>query len=165
MKYLITTDTHFNHEILKKYCGRPENVDEIIRLKLTKAINKDDILIHLGDVCIGNDVENNEWFKTLPCKKLLIKGNHDSKSNSWYISHGWDFVCDRMDIEIYGKRLSFTHAPIAWDGYFDLNIHGHFHNTDHRRFEPEFNKILSGYNKLIALENTNYEPVDLKSLI
>lgn len=166
MKYWITTDTHLNHDILKKYCGRPDNVDEIIKSELLKSLKEGDTLIHLGDVCIGNDVENNEWFNTLKgIKKILVKGNHDSKSSSWYMSHGWDLVVERFDFTMFGKRIAFTHAPIAWDGYFDVNVHGHFHNSDHRRLEPEFQKVLSGYNKLIALEDTEYKPLELKSIV
>ena len=165
MKYWIITDTHFSHKALHEYCGRPENVDSIIKDNIIKRVRNGDTLIHLGDVCIGNDKENNEWFSRLDgVKRVLVKGNHDHKSNQWYMDHGWTLACERFDIDMYGKKIAFTHAPIALDGYFDLNIHGHFHNTDHRRTDPKFNGILSGYNKLIALEYTGYAPLSLEGL-
>jgi len=165
MSYWITTDTHFNHQMLIDIKSRPANFEMIIKKRLIELIKPEDILIHLGDVCIGNDKENNQWFKdNLKCKTILVKGNHDHKSYSWYLKNGWDFVCERFDLDMYGKRYCFTHKPVPWDGEFNVNVHGHFHNTDHRRFDPQFNKILSGYNKLIALENNNYKPVNLKTL-
>ena len=165
MKYWITTDTHFNHDMLIKY-GRPENFEELIKKHLKQNIKPDDILIHLGDICIGDDKKNSNWFKeNLRCKTILIQGNHDNKSMQYYMNNGWDICARRWDFKIFGKKICFSHMPVAWDGYFDINIHGHFHDTDHRRFEPEFNGIISGYNKLIALENTNYLPLRLKNII
>lgn len=163
MKIWLTTDTHFNHTMLIKY-GRPENFEEKIKKALKENVKKEDWLIHLGDVCFGNDIENNEWFKNnLGCKTTLILGNHDNKSISWYYDHGWDLVCERMDFKMFGKRICFSHIPTAWDGYFDINIHGHLHDTDKRRAEEW--KSLSGYNKLLALEFTNYQPVLLQTLM
>lgn len=51
MIYIIT-DTHFNHSAMIPYCGRPENFDELIWKGLDQ-LKDDDILIHLGDICIG----------------------------------------------------------------------------------------------------------------
>lgn len=161
MNIWITTDTHFSHKALVEY-GRPKDFELKIKKALKNCVKPDDLLVHLGDVCIGNDAENNNWFKKeLGCKTYLIRGNHDTKSINWYLNNGWDVVADRLDIEMFGKRICFTHMPVAWDGYFDINYHGHFHDTDHRRNEPDFNKILCGYNKLISLEKTNYQPVKL----
>lgn len=162
MNIWVTTDTHFNHKALIEY-GRPADFEEKIKKHLKFSVRKEDLLIHLGDVCIGNDLENNNWFKKeLGCKTYLIRGNHDNKSINWYFNNGWDVVADRLDIEMFGKKMCFTHIPVAWDGYYDINYHGHFHDTDHRRNEPDFNKILCGYNKLISLENTNYQPFKLQ---
>jgi len=164
MKIWIITDTHFNHNILVQY-GRPSNFEQVIKINLEKEVKEDDILIHLGDICIGKDKENSNWFKdNLKCKTWLIKGNHDNKSNNWYLNNGWDVVVDRMDFKFNGKRICFTHIPVSWDGYFDLNIHGHLHDTDIRRHKDDITK-LNGYNKLIAIEYTNYKPVLLKTLI
>ena len=162
MKIWITTDTHFGHTALIEY-GRIPDFESKIKKNLKNLVKPEDLLIHLGDVCIGNDVENSNWFKReLGCKTYLIRGNHDRKSFNWYFNNGWDVVCDRLDFEMFGKKMCFSHLPVAWDGYFDINYHGHFHDTDHRRLEPDFNKMLCGYNKLIALESNNYTPELLK---
>lgn len=165
MNYYIITDTHFNHEKLIEY-WRPANYEQKIKKNLLINVKPTDVLIHIWDVCIGKDIESNNWFKdNLKCRTILVKWNHDTKSNKWYMENWWDIACERFDIEMFWKRICFTHIPIAWDWYFDVNIHWHFHDTDHRRFEPEFNKILSWYNKLLSMENVDYQPQLLNNLL
>ena len=106
-----------------------------------------------------------KWIRPLPYKKVLIRGNHDRKSANWYLDHGWDMVCDGFRLEVFGKKILFTHVPQKDDGWFDLNIHGHFHNSDHRSCEPEFVKLLTDKHILLSLENTDYKPVLLEKLI
>ncbi len=163
MKIWLITDTHFNHAILQKYCGRPENCDDLIKKNLELMVKKDDLLIHLGDVCIGFDLLHNSYFKSLGCKTILVKGNHDRKSSNWYMRNGFDLCVNRFDITLYGKKIAFTHIPIGLDGYFDVNIHGHLHNANFRLEEKDIK--LNGYNKLVALEYTDYKPVLLEKFL
>lgn len=165
MNYWITTDTHFNHLQMIEYCGRPINFGILIRKHLKSMVKKGDVLIHLGDICIGNDTKCNNWFKELPSRNILVKGNHDNKSHKWYMENGWDLACDRLDLNIFGKKIAFTHIPVGWDGYFDVNIHGHFHNANYRRYEEDLKKIINSYHKLLAIEYTDYKPVNLDKFI
>ena len=164
MKIYLITDTHFNHEIIKKYCGRPDNYEDLIQKGLVQ-LKPEDLLIHLGDVCIGNDVEVHEkYIMPLECKKWLVRGNHDRKSNSWYMSHGWDFVGRQVKDVYFGKKILFSHKPKIDDGWYDLNIHGHFHNSHHRDQEPDLLAIKNDKHKLLAIEH-HYQPVSLQKFI
>ena len=163
--YYIVTDTHLGHDKIIEY-GRPDNFEAKIKKGLLSVVKSKDVLIHLGDVCLSNYEENHNWFKkNLKCKTILVLGNHDTKTNSFFLSNGWDFICKRFSLKIFGKKITFSHCPISWDGYYDINIHGHFHNTDHRRHEPQFNDILTDKHKLLAIEYTNYQPVNLEKFI
>lgn len=173
----ITTDTHFGHDKLVEYSSRPENFSELVMENLKKNIQKGDILIHLGDICIGNDEQwHARLFGNLPkITRILCKGNHDNKSNSWYLDHGWDFVCESFTDEFFGIKVSFSHEPI--DGVKNINIHGHFHNNLHRLLEGKYvvegekerNEkvlaILTKNHKLLAIENTKYKPVLLQDFL
>jgi calcineurin-like phosphoesterase family protein len=163
MKTYIITDTHFNHKKLIEY-GRPDNFDDLLWKELGK-LPSNCLLIHLGDVCIGNDLEVHERLRLLPFIKILVKGNHDKKSDNWYLEKGWDFVCEQFTNTYFGKKILFSHIPVAWDGYYELNIHGHFHDSDHRRHETGLMAIKNGYQKLLAMEYTNYKPVLLEEFI
>ena len=85
MKYWITTDTHFGHDILQEYSHRPEGVEGRIFRNLS-VMRSGDVLIHLGDICIGNDLM---WHQELMdhlygIKRWLAVGNHD-KENGYMV--------------------------------------------------------------------------------
>lgn len=165
MNIWITTDTHFGHKKLIEY-GRPNDY-EVKILKGLKVLKPGDWLIHLGDVCIGHDGDwHQRIIEPLPCRKTLIRGNHDRKTAEWYISHGWDAVCDSLQIVFQGKNIVFSHCPetpaywynkTRFDGY-DMNIHGHTHGNNHR--EAGNFKCVE-----LALENNDYKLFNLKKLI
>lgn len=177
MKMYLITDTHFNHKKVIEYCGRPENYEQLLFSSMNN-VPEDSVLIHLGDVCIGKDNEMHEkYIKPLKCKKWLIRGNHDRKSDSWYYERGWDMVCDQLMLKRFGKRVLFSHMPqprlavpsinpsVMGIPLFDINIHGHFHNTSHRSVEPELQRIYSKEHKLLAVEYTKYQVVDAEKFI
>lgn len=179
MKIYIITDTHFFHDKIAEYCDRPKNHTEIIGENLLSInLSKDDILIHLGDICVGNDQKAHElYIQPLVCRKWLVRGNHDNKSNSWYIAHGWDWVGDQFIAKLFGKKILFSHLPQKIDNTIDMNIHGHFHNTLHRLLNkkwvtPEEEKrnmiplsVLTDKHKLLVLEDVEYKPIPVESLI
>lgn len=155
--YYLSSDTHFSHELMKKY--RPDNYEEKI-WKGFQRLRSDDILIHLGDVCIGKDAENHKrYIEPLPCKKILVRGNHDSKSNNWYLNHGWTFVCEAFEMKFNGKMIRFTHKP-SHLVHVDLNIHGHLHEGNHH-----IECYTTACHKLISLERMGYNPISLNSII
>ena len=175
MKIYLTTDTHFGHEKMKAYCDRPDNFEQII-FKNLQVVKKGDVIIHLGDFCIGRDEYWHDLFMELiDGKKWLIKGNHDGKSNSWYMDHGWDFVCSKFQDRFYGKNVLFSHTPVfddreiksllyATEG-FDINIHGHYHNNVHRSSEKDMIARITPKHRLLSIENANYKPVFLEEFI
>lgn len=165
MKTWLITDTHLGHAKMVEYCGRPENHSEIILKNLRKDIKDGDTLIHLGDICIGND---EAWHFDLigyvpkGTNLILVRGNHDKKSDSWYLSHGWDFVCDSFSGHYFGEYITFSHIPIP--NIQNINIHGHFHNNLHR-MDEETKKGYNDNHKLLAIENTDYKPVELSAFL
>jgi len=158
MKYWLTTDTHFGHDKMLEI-GRPADYEQRI-LRGLSALKQEDVLIHLGDVCIGNDESNHAKFIVpLSVKKVLVKGNHDKKSDTWYLQNGWDFVCDSFSFNKFGKRLLFTHVPQAKRPDFDLNFHGHIHEAIHREYNPQ------DHHRCISLEVQGYQPQNLEKLL
>lgn len=161
MKAYVISDTHFNHDAIVKYCMRPHDHEA----KLLDSINKiksEDCLIHLGDICIGEDQMTHAFIKDLKCRKILVMGNHDSKSWSWYMEHGWDFVCDSFKLKYAGKNICFSHKPQPWDGDWEINVHGHLHNLGHR--DKEF-KELKQWHRLYSPEIMGYTPIELSKFI
>lgn len=169
--FWVMADSHFNHAHKMKEFRPVLYEDKIITGLLSKEINNQHTtLIHLGDVCIGNDkIVHDSFFKQLVCKKILVRGNHDSKTISWYLQHGWDMVVDSFDLEIYGQRIRFSHRPtyVAYNtdddvDDFDVNIHGHIHsNMRKERFNPH----QQPYHVNLCPEAVGYKPLGLRHII
>lgn len=163
MNYWIISDTHFNHVKLEEWGGRSGNWQEKL-LKGLEAIPQEDFLIHLGDICIGNDEEVHKILSLLKCKKILVRGNHDKKSAQWYIEHGWDFVVDSMELIFHGYYIFFSHRPTPPMYHYNYNIHGHTHGNMHRSEEYIAYYDLD-YHKDISPELVGYAPLRLDTFI
>ena len=176
----ITTDTHYNHtEKMHLYCGRPLDYEKRIFKEMSK-LTEDDVLIHLGDVCVGKDAEmHKKYIEPLKCKKWLTLGNHDKKSIAWYLRNGWDFVGQSFSLNTFGKQIIFSHEPLSDKvvNNYDANFFGHFHIHLPRLLKKEWivegeeerNRDVLSYltpkHHVISLEELNYKLIPLKTLI
>lgn len=168
MEYIITTDTHFEHKNILEFGNRPIGFEQQIIDNLEKSANNASTLIHLGDVAWRNDRFWNRQLTSMPFnKKWLIRGNHDKKSNEWYLSNGWDFVGEYLSINYDGVVVAFSHKPseliIA-----DLNLHGHFHDIPMERIkeiEPDLYEIHNKPNHILLALEHHYTPFKLKHIV
>lgn len=178
MNYWLISDTHFNHTKLEEWGGRSGDWQEQIYKGLGQ-IEPGDTLIHMGDICIGNDQEiHRKLFghKVLSgmtggevwagVKKILVKGNHDRKSDSWYLEHGWDFVVEHFSLKFHGVDILFSHRPMHPDMWrYGHNIHGHTHGNNHRAEEYFEWYDPKGYHIDISPELVGYRPLRLDTLM
>jgi calcineurin-like phosphoesterase family protein len=165
-KIFLISDTHFNHTNIIKYTNRPFK-DEV-KMNLTifenwnSVVGNNDIVIHLGDLLLGNGEKNGvrDLIKNLKGKKHLIKGNHDKKKNTFYKNLGFEIIADFLIKEICGKKLLFIHQPLEGfnpeNSFFDFVIHGHTHKKNPPEWENHIN---------LSLELWNYTPVNLDFIL
>jgi len=163
-KIWLIGDTHFNHKKMIGDLGRPANFEELIWKGLEK-VGKEDILIHLGDICVGEDEKINSRIGKFGFKKYLVRGNHDGKSNNWYLNHGWDFVCQEFRDKYFGQEILFSHMPADIKKDYEINIHAHFHNISEEFHEKELIALKNKKQKLFAQEYLGYEPILLKDFL
>src|SRR5271157_4984382 len=151
----VISDTHLGHSAIQKHCRRPADVDAIITKNCKRLIGQDDIVIHIGDVAFGF-FDLREWFKDMPGRWALVRGNHDARSISWYMEHGFVFACDALEM----SGCYFTHEPSEFlpEGC-QYNVHGHLHN----RFAATYRKYP--HSRLFALEHSRYEPMLLDKFL
>lgn len=164
-RWWIITDTHFGHDKIVEACERPKKHELLILKNISRLVNECDTIIHIGDFAFY-DIE--KWaieYKNAinGARSWLVLGNHDKKSASWYLDY-FDFVSNGFFMEQYGEIIYFSHRPSVDIGY-TINIHGHFHNNDHRSREHELIAIANEKQKLLVIENENYSPVRLDTFI
>ncbi len=164
--YWVMSDSHFNHSKLEEWGGRSGPWQEKIWQGM-REIPTPDTLIHLGDICIGNDEAIhsliNRWK---PRRAILVRGNHDKKSAQWYNEHGWDFVCDHIGLVFQGVDILLSHRPMPPDTWrWRYNIHGHTHGNMHRAEEYQAWYDANNFHIDISPELVGYAPLRLDTLM
>ena len=156
----ITTDWHLNHKNIVLYDNRPENFKDIIASNF-KIIEDDDLLINLGDVIFNNRHELHDFNKGIKGKKILIMGNHDRNTPTWYSQQGFDKVLQKLVF----NQIVFSHKPVELSNYqgCKFNIHGHFHE-----YKEGLNTQYTFYDKrnmCLTISEMEYKPILLKDFL
>lgn len=166
----IISDNHFNHWNINRYCSRGfpnlETMNNTMIKRWNTVVKPEDLVIHIGDIIFtkGESKAISDMIAKLNGRKILIKGNHDRKSYSWYLTHGFDFICERMIWEFNRKKILFIHSPheISHNDYRTCRyiIHGHSHNKGQFLHKKKNCKIVN-----ISVENIKYTPISLITLL
>lgn len=157
----FVSDTHFFHENIIQYSGRPfanaDLMNENLISNWNKVVGVNDYVYHLGDVACGYGGDERalaELLFSLNGRKRLIVGNHDHlKSPSLHKAF------EKIELWKGFKEYDFTisHIPLPLkqlrDGRFC--IHGHLHN----------NIVEDPYYLNICVEHTNYAPINLVDIV
>lgn len=150
-KVWFTSDNHFGHKNVIKYCKRPfdsvDEMDEILIDKWNMVVGHDDLIICCGDFSLTNPKRTNEILNKLNGNKVLIIGNHEksvlsSKPNRDMFNGGIYSLLNItvLDDEVVDEKqdIILCHYPmIVWDkshrGSWQLfgHVHGMFDN-DHK---------------------------------
>jgi calcineurin-like phosphoesterase family protein len=158
MRFWILADTHLGHRLLEtaEMGARPRDFEALIVQNTAKVIRSEDVLIHLGDVSL---YRHEKWHYRLlmacPCKRWLIRGNHDDKSVTWYMTVGWNFVGDEIKLKTFGKSILLSHERVCDRDDFDLNVHGHSHTKG----------LQDNYTHVLVKMEHEYRPFDLRTLV
>ncbi len=172
----FTSDTHFGHrpEFLWKPRGfsSVEEMDEAIIENWNKVVKPGDIVYHLGDTMLNDNVHGLECFKRLNGQIFLIYGNHDTNARKNLL-----FTDDRTRHKMlggwyawlikYGKlSIYMSHYPTLTSNYDEkhfsqhvLSLHGHTHQRTNW-LDPK-NPFL--YH--VGLDSHNNTPVHIDEVI
>lgn len=154
-----------NKEVLRPEFSSLEDMDNKMRSLWNHTVRPEDLVIHIGDFVWtkGNSERIKEVIKSLNGRKILVRGNHDKKSYSWYLSNGIDFVNDRFSWDYNGKRVLFIHNPDHIDSgeysRYDIVLHGHVH-----RNHPFMSRVVNTYVINMSVEQIKYRPMNLLPL-
>jgi calcineurin-like phosphoesterase family protein len=156
MKF-FTSDTHFGHKNIIKFCNRPykdvPHMNEMLIENWNARVGPDDHVFHLGDVALGPWEDWDASLSRLNGHKHLIIGNHDRlfmetnqhKLQRWYAEYDkWFETATRAGSVTLsdGTLVYMSHFPYTGD-HFDADrfeserlsddgtilLHGHTHSN------------------------------------
>lgn len=158
MKVWLISDPHFYHARIIEYAQRPfhnlEQMHEYILEMWNKHVGKEDLVFVLGDWYFPTKADQaaGVFFSKFNGSKVLLKGNHDTKSNTHYMERCYfDGVITVFNVELVRSRVILSHMPlIPPEGW--LNIHGHTHRQN----------LYTGRHLNVSVENLQYVPLEVK---
>jgi calcineurin-like phosphoesterase family protein len=160
----LISDTHFCHENIIQYCGRPFANAELMNEQLidnwNSVVKPGDKVYHLGDFALGPNYKEElpRLMPKLNGRKRLIVGNHDEikylasgswfdKISMWKVFTEWSMLLTHVPV-----HESSIHERIVVAG--GANVHGHIHNQASPA-GPYYN---------VSVENINYTPVHIEDV-
>lgn len=166
MKTFFTSDLHFFHDNIIRFCNRPfgsvEQMNDTLIKNWNSVVGEKDHIWMLGDFSFGPEKETREVLEQLKGIKHLIVGNHDRKgrSNKLFNRDWRDYFVDSHDylrLKVGEHKFVLCHFPFySWErGY--INLHGHSHS-------------LAGYqNKYnqwdVGVDANNYTPLLMEDAV
>lgn len=146
--YYFTSDWHFDHHSFVEGGHIPirdcfKTVDEMnsaIISAIKKTVDKNDVLVHCGDLFMGTDREKLfDLLDQIPCRIELVYGNHDGSNRMNYLKRmnyetptGDKFTFHEVGMRIkhHGVYYHATHYPMmTGDRKQYKNICGHIHTN------------------------------------
>lgn len=168
-KVFFTSDTHFGHSNIIKYCQRPfnsaEHMDEVLISNWNEVVSPKDIVFHLGDFCFGSDKEWIKILQRLNGTKYLILGNHDIKKivNSNQIKDYFADINMQMRVVVDKQKMLLNHYPfLCFEGGYQnvWQLFGHVHSSKHSTgLDKERLVHLFPTQYDVGVDNNNYRPV------
>ena len=157
-KIFFRADTHFGDERILRYENRPfESVAEMDRElanRWNSVVGRDDVVYVLGD--FGADGYEAEMLSRLNGEKILVKGNHDTRSSEEYRRLGFSEVYDHPVI-VEGFWILSHDALYVNENMPYANLFGHVHNSP----------IIKDYSKhhfCVCVERIAYTPIAFESI-
>lgn len=170
----FTSDTHFGHKNILKYCGRPftdvdEMNEELIR-RWNSVVKPNDIVFHLGDVMMNCSVSKTiDILKRLNGIKYWIFGNHDYEFLfKTAIQEQFHYMSPKMRIRVNGQLIILNHEPLlCYEGSYDENGHkswqlfGHVHSGETQTTGLDIERLAVCFPTQydVGVDNNNYTPI------
>ena len=168
----FTSDLHFGHRNILKFCARPwksiEEMNEGLIKNWNSVVGKDDIIFNLGDFAFAPDRKWKEILKRLNGHHYLILGNHDiTRWPGDKIMELFDGVSNQMILKIDGRTVYLNHYPYlcfggAWRKPENAvyQLFGHTHSGPNCRGTDTDRLVnLFPYQYDVGVDNNNYTPV------
>ena len=166
-KLFLTSDSHYGHFNICKYCHRPfqsrSEMDQTLIKNWNAVVPEDGIVVHCGDFMLphNEDIkEYNKYLNQLHGRVLLLRGNHDIASLNW-VSDKLIAVRDQAMIVVDGVKIFAQHYPCAaFNG--DYHVYGHIHTLADGTcygIDGDVTKVMRKNTYDVGVDQNGYTPV------
>jgi calcineurin-like phosphoesterase family protein len=140
MNTWITSDLHFGHANIMKFCPKTRghynsasHMNEDMIAHWNANVSAGDRVYILGDVSFQNPQVAAETVARLNGNKILVAGNHDRKNlkNELFAAQFLE-IHNYLELNYNGNYIVLMHYPICeWDRMHrgSLHFHGHLHGN------------------------------------
>lgn len=168
----FTSDTHFGHSNIIKFCSRPwkntEEMDKALISNWNSVVKKDDIVFHLGDFAFHSNSKWRRIIESLNGEIHLVLGNHDI--------HRWPGdetmklfagVYNQLLLNIDNRYVYLNHYPFMCYGgsWRDpksavYQLFGHVHSGPKSAGKDDDRLVnIFPYQYDVGVDNNDYKPV------
>lgn len=169
----FTSDTHFFHEGIIRFCNRPfgsvEEMNETLICNWNETVPEDGTVFHLGDFAFGGYREWMSAINRLNGKIYLILGNHDLKNAKQGFMGRFEHVSQQMSISVDGQKIILNHNPFLCYGgaYADTwQLFGHVHSgplSKTGKDIPRLNMLFPAQYD-VGVDNNGFRPVSFNEV-
>lgn len=168
----FTSDTHFGHANIIRFCNRPfrnvEEMNEVLIENWNKVVSKGDTVFHLGDFAFGGSSVWNSIIPRLNGHINLIIGNHDRKNlRQGYMSY-FDMVVPQLQIEIEDNSIYLNHYPfLCYGGSYRgvWQLFGHVHSGPQADgLDISRLRVLLPTQYDVGVDNNNFTPISYREV-
>lgn len=178
----VTSDIHFCHDNIIKYCNRPFATSEEMNAKIIEKWNKvvsfDDDVYILGDFALIREENHENKFKklvyltqSLNGNKYLLFGNHDYFSIDEYKEAGFkDVYQGILEIQLNKHWWNMCHYEMT---FWNNSHRGSYHLFGHEHWPYQIVPKHSVYEEMkwserkynVCMDANGYKPVNINELV
>lgn len=138
----FTSDQHFGHANIIKYCNRPfkgvDDMDKAIIQRWNEVIPKDGIVFTMGDLSFKGGSGIDTYIHNLNGEIYTIVGNHDKYKDLVnckrfkQVTDMFDIIVNDDEFDDGNQKLTLTHYPMTtWNQSHrgSWNLFGHHHGS------------------------------------
>lgn len=160
----MTSDCHYGHKNIIRFCNRPfkdvvEMRESLIKNWNDRVTYQDSVYV-LGDFSFEkNDEDTSNILNRLNGQKFLVLGNHDNHLKSKSLSK-FSWVKNYYELRDGDNKLVLFHFPISvWNKghHGSYHLHGHVHGSHN-------DCKIRRYDVGVDVVNHNYAPVSLDEI-
>lgn len=171
-RIFFTSDTHFRHENIIRYCNRPfddiyKHDAALVRM-WNSVVKEDDLVFHLGDVGFGHPKDINMLLEHLNGHIVLVVGNHDWRRVVSQHKHRFLNISQQINLKVGKQHIILNHFPLlCFSGSYrrpeDMTwqLFGHVHSgpfASEGLDTPRLDMLFSTQYD-VGVDNNNFMPV------